>query len=97
MGVTFVVRDVGPRMTPQRLWGQERLVAKAARERFAVGMSQNVAGVQKVTGKLLPADFASEMKKKAQCTVKSRFKEWPQSAHFDSLNQDFSLNRDFLM
>ena len=31
------------------------------------------------------------------CTVKSRFNEWPPSAHFDSLNRDFTLNRDFLM
>ena len=30
-------------------------------------------------------------------TVKSRFNEWPRSAHFDSLNWDFTLNRDFLM
>ena len=30
-------------------------------------------------------------------TVKSRFNEWPRSAHFDFLNRDFTLNRDFLM
>ena len=30
-------------------------------------------------------------------TVKSRFNEWPRSAHFHSLNRDFTLNRDFLM
>ena len=30
-------------------------------------------------------------------TVKSQFNEWPQSAHFDSLNRDFTLNLDFLM
>ena len=30
-------------------------------------------------------------------TVKSRFNEWPLSAHFHSLNKDFKLNRDFLM
>ena len=30
------------------------------------------------------------------CTVKSQFNGWPRSAHFDSLNQDFTLNRDFL-
>ena len=30
-------------------------------------------------------------------TVKSRFNEWSPSAHFDSLNRDFSLKRDFLM
>ena len=30
-------------------------------------------------------------------TVKSRFNEWPPSAHFDSLNRDFKPNRDFLM
>ena len=29
--------------------------------------------------------------------VKSRFKELPRSAHFDSLNWDFTLNRDFLL
>ena len=28
-------------------------------------------------------------------TVKSRFNDWPQSEHFDSLNRDFTLNRDF--
>ena len=27
----------------------------------------------------------------------SRFNEWPSSAHFHSLNRDFTLNRDFLM
>ena len=27
----------------------------------------------------------------------SRFNEWPQSVHFDSLNWDFMLNWDFLM
>ena len=32
-----------------------------------------------------------------QNTVKSRFNEWPNSAHFDSLNRDFTLNRNFLM
>ena len=30
-------------------------------------------------------------------TVKSRFNEWPPSAHFYFLNRDFTLNRDFLM
>ena len=30
-------------------------------------------------------------------TVKSRFNEWPPSAHLDSLNRDFVLKRDFLM
>ena len=30
-------------------------------------------------------------------TVKSRFNEWPRSAHFGSLNRDFTLNWDFLM
>ena len=30
-------------------------------------------------------------------TVKSRFNEWPLSAQFHSLNQDFTQNRDFLM
>ena len=30
-------------------------------------------------------------------TVKSRFIEWPPLAHFDSLNRDFTLNRDFIM
>ena len=33
----------------------------------------------------------------AHCTVKSQFYELPRSAHFDSLNRDFMLNRDFLM
>ena len=28
--------------------------------------------------------------------VKSRFNEWPPSPHFDSINRDFTLNRDFL-
>ena len=35
--------------------------------------------------------------KKTQSTVKSRFNECPPSAHFDSLNRDIMLNRDFLM
>ena len=30
-------------------------------------------------------------------TAKFRFNEWPPSAHFASINWDFTLNRDFLM
>ena len=45
-----------------------------------------------------PAPLSSSLCNAVLCwTVKSRFLKWHPSAHFDSINWDFTLNRDFLM